>query len=112
MCELTPNEFEAMFRRAQMVLSGMPEEGYRRMMRQKFIKAELRRKSTCCRYCGRKLSRTQQTLDHVVPLCRGGADELANLVLACQQCNTIKADRTPAEWAADILAVELELATA
>lgn len=48
----------------------------------------------CCVYC----SRTSQTMDHVIPLARGGADELSNLVPACHACNNSKNDKTPVEW--------------
>lgn len=35
-------------------------------------------------------------VEHVIPLCRGGTNELANLVLACPSCNLRKADRASA----------------
>jgi 5-methylcytosine-specific restriction endonuclease McrA len=38
------------------------------------------------------------TEDHVVPRTRGGGDELANLVLACQPCNTDKGSQTIEQW--------------
>lgn len=50
-----------------------------------------------CAYCGRPA----QTLDHVVPVTRGGADEPSNTVPACYGCNSSKYDRTPDEWLAD-----------
>ncbi|MFD6279478.1 HNH endonuclease [Streptomyces sp. NPDC060209] len=50
--------------------------------------------SGCCVYCGRR----SQTMDHVIPLARGGADDLSNLVPACHACNNSKNDKTPAEW--------------
>jgi hypothetical protein len=41
-------------------------------------------------------------LDHVVPRCRGGSNELENLVLACGQCNSRKGTKLlselPEEW--------------
>jgi hypothetical protein len=47
-----------------------------------------------CRYCGR----TQRlTVDHVLPRCQGGGDELDNLVTACTWCNSRKGPRTPEE---------------
>lgn len=50
-----------------------------------------------CSYgCGRPAT----TLDHVVPLSRGGAHSVANLALACRQCNAQKRERTPEEWRA------------
>lgn len=43
------------------------------------------------------------TIDHSQPTSRGGTDDAENLVLACTACNAIKADRTPDEWARDII---------
>lgn len=36
-------------------------------------------------------------VDHVIPRSKGGTDDLSNLVLCCQTCNSTKRDRTP-EW--------------
>ena len=33
------------------------------------------------------------TRDHIIPLCRNGPDNLANLQTMCSPCNTMKADR-------------------
>jgi 5-methylcytosine-specific restriction endonuclease McrA len=57
-----------------------------------------RDKSTC-QYCGKKLAKSELTIDHVVPRSRGGRDSWENLVLACVQCNVRKGDRTPVEAA-------------
>lgn len=56
-----------------------------------------------CRYCGRLVRYGKSSLDHVVPVSRGGGDDPGNIVLACQHCNQAKADFTPLEWAASIL---------
>ncbi len=50
-----------------------------------------------CQYCGRRLPKSELTIDHVVPQSRGGGDTWTNLVLACVGCNVRKANRTPAE---------------
>ncbi len=50
-----------------------------------------------CQYCALDLSPEEATLDHVVPVSRGGASTRANLVTACTDCNSRKADRTPKE---------------
>lgn len=50
-----------------------------------------------CQYCGKRLGRSQLTIDHVVPQSRGGSDTWENLVLACHACNVKKANRTPDE---------------
>ncbi|NJR41179.1 MAG: hypothetical protein HC781_22980 [Leptolyngbyaceae cyanobacterium CSU_1_4] len=38
------------------------------------------------------------TLDHVIPLSKGGSDLPGNLACACLQCNSSKSDRTVQEW--------------
>lgn len=48
-----------------------------------------------CRYCGIEL--TDPTIDHVMPVSRGGTDGMANLVTCCYSCNNAKADMTPEE---------------
>lgn len=46
------------------------------------------------------------SVDHKVPSCRGGTDDLRNLTLACVPCNTRKGRRTADEFYA-ILSAEL-----
>ncbi|GAB5899092.1 HNH endonuclease [Mycolicibacterium mageritense] len=53
----------------------------------------LRRDGFVCVYCGARAD----TVDHVLPRCRGGGDGWFNLVAACQPCNGKKGDRTPQE---------------
>ena len=48
-----------------------------------------------CAYCG---ALDNITIDHVMPLSRGGKHEPANLVAACYSCNSSKGARTPDEW--------------
>ncbi len=42
-----------------------------------------------CQYCGAKAN----TIDHIIPRCRGGGDTWENLVASCQSCNFKKANR-------------------
>lgn len=49
-----------------------------------------------CRYCG--TTRSRLTIDHVVPVCRGGGNALENLVVCCVSCNSSKGGRTPEDW--------------
>lgn len=51
-----------------------------------------------CHYCGEKKSPAELTMDHVVPLSRGGRSEKANLVPSCKDCNTKKKTRLVLEW--------------
>jgi 5-methylcytosine-specific restriction endonuclease McrA len=49
--------------------------------------------SPCCHWCPAPAT----TADHLVPAARGGGNELANLVPACEPCN--KARRADPDWA-------------
>ncbi|MFO8048902.1 MAG: HNH endonuclease [Desulfosudaceae bacterium] len=53
-----------------------------------------------CYYCGRPFPPDQLTMDHVVPLARGGKTTKGNVVPACKTCNTEKKQRLPVEWEA------------
>src|SRR5262245_20500556 len=43
-----------------------------------------------CEYCGRSTPVRELTMDHRVPLIRGGRSVRANLVPACRACNAAK----------------------
>lgn len=57
----------------------------------------IQRDGTQCTWCCREMidapilpgieSSLHMTLEHMVPLAKGGSDELSNLALACSQCN-------------------------
>ena len=51
-----------------------------------------------CYYCGRMVGRENLTMDHVVPLARGGKSKKGNLVAACKECNNKKKYLLPLEW--------------
>jgi len=55
------------------------------------------RDSGTCQYTGKKLSRTDGNVDHVVPRSRGGKDIWTNLVICDKDINTMKADKLPHE---------------
>ncbi|MBW2143871.1 MAG: HNH endonuclease, partial [Deltaproteobacteria bacterium] len=46
----------------------------------------------------REVGREQLTMDHVVPLSRGGKSRKGNIVAACKECNTKKKYLLPVEW--------------
>ena len=50
-----------------------------------------------CEYCGKQCSAREATVDHVLPVSRGGRSSWGNTVTACFRCNQRKADRTPHE---------------
>jgi 5-methylcytosine-specific restriction endonuclease McrA len=47
-----------------------------------------------CLYCGTSVTNSSGTLDHVVPLSRGGRTNWTNIVTACSPCNTRKANHS------------------
>lgn len=51
-----------------------------------------------CFYCGRKFSPSELTMDHLIPLIRGGKSVKSNLVPACKDCNSRKKYLLPCEW--------------
>jgi 5-methylcytosine-specific restriction endonuclease McrA len=53
-----------------------------------------------CEYCQRPTPARELTMDHRVPLVRGGRSVRANLVSACRACNAAKKYLLPVEWAA------------
>lgn len=50
-----------------------------------------------CHYCQKKFKASQLTMDHVVPLARGGMSTHGNLVPACHPCNRNKRLETPVD---------------
>jgi 5-methylcytosine-specific restriction protein A len=52
-----------------------------------------------CHYCGAQVPPKELTLDHIVPLVRGGKSTRGNCVPACKKCNSRKQSLTPVEWA-------------
>ena len=50
-----------------------------------------------CAYCGRTVPPATLTMDHIVPVARGGQSAKGNVVAACKECNTRKRLMTPAE---------------
>jgi len=54
--------------------------------------------ASCCWVC---LSTEKLTVDHIVPISRGGTNDISNLTTLCQSCNSSKNNRLYSEWLAE-----------
>ncbi len=50
-----------------------------------------------CYHCRGRFQREELTMDHLIPLARGGTTTKKNVVVACKQCNSLKKNLTIAE---------------
>jgi len=51
-----------------------------------------------CHYCNQKFAAEELTMDHLVPISRGGKASRNNVVPACKECNSRKKYLLPIEW--------------
>ncbi|MDE2425767.1 MAG: HNH endonuclease [Elusimicrobia bacterium] len=50
-----------------------------------------------CGYCNKRISLSASTLDHLIPVSKGGATNWSNVVNCCYSCNNSKGNKTPEE---------------
>lgn len=43
-----------------------------------------------CQSCGKTNQETQLTIDHIIPLAKGGSNDISNLQVLCHYCNSKK----------------------
>lgn len=48
-----------------------------------------------CEYCG---SKDNLSIDHIIPVARGGQNCVLNITVACRKCNSSKNDKLISEW--------------
>ena len=61
-----------------------------------------------CYYCHDRFDPKELTLDHIVPVSRGGRTTRGNCVPCCKECNNRKQSLTPVEWDEFIAKLENE----
>lgn len=76
-------------------------------MRRKVKDEVLRRDNYTCQFCNRRLEAGDLTIDHLIPIARGGLDEITNYVACCEPCNQRKAD-VPLEKFAQTVDIQVE----
>lgn len=76
--------------------------------------------ATHCYYCGVELQKlsdpvrrvnadNRKTIDHLIPVSKGGTNEESNLVIACRKCNNLKGDMMPYEFEILLIAPQIPL---
>lgn len=55
------------------------------------------RDRSVCAYCGQMFDEFHLTIEHIIPVSRGGKHAWMNVVTACRGCNHRKGNRTPEE---------------
>jgi 5-methylcytosine-specific restriction enzyme A len=51
-----------------------------------------------CHYCGNRFPIKELTMDHIVPVSKGGKTTRGNVVVCCKTCNTGKKSKLLMEW--------------
>jgi 5-methylcytosine-specific restriction enzyme A len=51
-----------------------------------------------CYYCKQRFPAKSLTMDHVIPVSRGGFSKKSNIVPCCKECNNKKKYLLPVEW--------------
>ncbi len=74
-----------------MTFVNVPRDTHRRKITRRAVFA---RDGWTCQYCG---SRTNLTVDHVIPRSKGGPSTWENIVASCAPCNRRKGDQLPVQ---------------
>ena len=80
--------------RVQQMLDSRGVDRTRQDARQKMLEKVRERDGRACVYCAHT---KYLTLDHLLPISRGGDNDERNLAMACRPCNSKKGARTPDE---------------
>lgn len=56
-----------------------------------------------CYHCGEKFKSAELTMDHLIPIVRGGKSDKKNCVPSCKDCNSKKGHKTRVELAMEQL---------
>lgn len=88
---------------AEAFISGVsPEEISRERAKARELRKTQWWKMKCsagiCHYCRKKVGPKELTMDHIVPVIRGGRSVKGNLVPVCKECNNKKKHMLPMEW--------------
>lgn len=51
-----------------------------------------------CPYCGDDISKQNKSVDHIIPLSKGGEHIISNIAICCLKCNLAKGNKILKEW--------------
>lgn len=69
----------------------MPEKiEERRLFSHEERNAILKSSKGICAHCGKKLNTKTMTIEHIIPIMRGGTNDIKNLTALCPECNAMK----------------------
>lgn len=63
------------------------------MTHEELRQAVFERDNFTCQYCGRYGRGVKLEIDHIIPVSKGGATDIRNLITACRECNRAKRNR-------------------
>lgn len=82
--------------------------------RASWLQHQIKKGNVNCTYCNRRVTRnapqghpTFATVDHIIPLSKGGYDGPRNWCIACDKCNQAKGSLTVEEWQSRLAAAPL-----
>ena len=59
--------------------------------------------SVPCYWCGKSLPKRNRHIDHIIPLAKGGIDDVSNLCCSCKTCNSRKGAKMPERFDSQLL---------
>jgi len=86
---------EQVIKMATSAPSGESVKAVRKASRGKRAKKRLMSKNPFCHWCSEPLTAENATLEHIIPLGRGGLDHHCNMTLACEPCNSKRGCNMP-----------------
>lgn len=65
----------------------------------KAVRSEVYDRDQCiCQYCHKKVIPSKLTIEHVIPVSKGGIDDIINYITVCRSCNSSKKDKSLVEF--------------
>lgn len=95
---LYPEHLLSSLLREQPQIVGFVAEPHRSSRYNRLRSKLLQKTGGVCAYCAERMTAETVTIDHVLPIGRGGSDEWDNLLPACEPCNQRKRNDPPELW--------------